>query len=80
MENILLKEFEFYIKNQDDLVKSHFGRYIIIKDNKVLGGDFGSDTEAIVYACNELNFKLGTFMVHLCMPGKENYTEYIYTY
>jgi hypothetical protein len=45
----LEKEFQYYLDHQDDLVKSHFGRYVVIKDEKVLG-DFGTEVEAIIYA------------------------------
>mgnify|MGYP001594964556 CR=1 FL=1 len=71
---MLEKEFQYYLKNQDDLVKQHYGRFIVIKDEKVLG-DFGSEVEAILHARKELKLELGTFLVQQCMPGKANYTQ-----
>ena len=71
---MLDNEFKYYLHNQDSLVKSHFGRYIIVKDDKVLG-DFNSEIEAILFGKNELKLPLGTFLVQHCMPGKENYTQ-----
>lgn len=73
---MLDKEFKYYITHQDDLVKSHYGRFIIIKGEKVLG-DFGGEVEAILHGKNELHLKMGTFLVQQCLPGKENYTNFI---
>ena len=71
---MLEQEFKYYLENQPELIKSHFGRFIIIKDQKVLG-DFGTEVEAILYAKNNLKLELGTFLVQHCLPGKENYTQ-----
>jgi hypothetical protein len=75
---MLKKEFEYYLKNQDDLVKKHYGRYIILKDETVYG-DFSSEVEAILYGKNQLGFEMGTFLVQHCMPGKENYTHFFHS-
>jgi len=75
---MLEKEFKYYLSNQEKLVQLHYGRYIIIKDEEVLG-DFGSEIEAILFAKNELHLKMGTFLVQHCMPGKENYTQYFHS-
>lgn len=72
--SMLQKEFKYYLDHQDELAKEHFGRYIIIKDQKVLG-DFSSEVEAILHAKKEIGLKLGTFLVQHCLPGKENYTQ-----
>jgi hypothetical protein len=72
---MLEKEFKYYLDHQNELVKSHYGRYIVIKDEKILG-DFGSEIEAVLYARNEGKLELGTFLVQQCMPGKENYTQF----
>ena len=76
---MLKKEFEYYIAHQDELVKNHFGRFIIIQNEKV-EGDFVSDIEAIKYAKNALHLPLGTFLVQQCMPGKENYTQFFHSH
>jgi hypothetical protein len=70
----LEKEFNYYVAHQDELVKTHFGRYIVIKDEKVIG-DFGNEVEAILSVKDKINLKLGTFLVQHCLPGKENYTQ-----
>jgi hypothetical protein len=75
---MLENEFKYYVEHQDDLVKTHFGRYIIIKGNEVLG-DFSSEIDAIKHARAVLNLDLGTFLVQHCMPGKENYTNFFHS-
>jgi len=74
---MLEREFKYYLDHQEELVKAHFGRFVIIKDDKVLG-DFGTEVEAIVHAKNTLNLKLGSFLVQHCLPGAENYTQYFH--
>lgn len=79
---MLDKELEYYIKNQDELVKYHFGRYVIIKDEGIVGNnnkDFSSVVEAILYAKNILKLNIGTFLIQQCMPGKESYTKFFHS-
>jgi len=76
---MLKKEFEYYLEHQEEFVKKYYGRYIIIKDQKVIG-DATSEIEAILYAKNTLNLQLGTFLVQECLPGKENYTAVFHSH
>ncbi len=69
----LEKEFKYYIKHQDELVKKYEGRVIVIKGHEILG-DYDSDLEAIEDTLKK-NHKLGTFLVKKCEPGIESYTE-----
>jgi ABC-type phosphate/phosphonate transport system ATPase subunit len=68
---MLEKEFEFYVKHQDELVKKYNGRVIVIKDQKVIGV-FDSELDAV----NETSktHEVGTFLVHRCEPGEQNYS------
>lgn len=75
---MLEKEFQYYVAHQDELVKAHFGRFIIIQDEEAVG-DFGTEIEAILYAKNELKLQMGTFLVQQCLPGKENYTQFFHS-
>lgn len=72
MDSVLKKEFEYYLKNQDELVKKYAGRYIVIKDETVIG-DYKTTTEALEEA--KKKYKEGTFLIQLCIPGKESYTQ-----
>jgi hypothetical protein len=68
----LKKEFEFYLENQAELAKKFNGKYIVIKNQEVIGV-FESEIEAIDKT--SANQKLGTFLVQKCEPGKESYTQ-----
>lgn len=68
----LEKEFEFYLKNQADLVKKYNGKYIVIKNQQVIGV-FDSEIEAVEKT--SVDHALGTFLVQKCEPGKESYTQ-----
>ena len=72
MDKPLEKEFKFYIEHQNELVKKHNGRVIVIKDCKVIG-DYDNDMEAITETSKI--HELGTFLVKKCEPGEESYTE-----
>jgi len=67
----LEKEFNFYIKNQDELVKKYNGKYVVIKGEEVLGS-YDSYNDALEKTVP--NHKLGTFLIQLCEPGKDSYT------
>ena len=68
---LLDKEFEFYVNNQAELVDKYNGRFLVIHNKKVFG-DYATLREA--YKAGAKKYPLGTFMVHKCGPGKENYT------
>ncbi|MFC1947314.1 DUF5678 domain-containing protein [Chloroflexota bacterium] len=67
----LEREFKYYIDNQDELIKKYRGKFIVIKDQKVIGV-FDSDLEAVEKTSQE--HELGTFLVQECNPGSSNYT------
>lgn len=72
MTKPLEKEFKYYIKNQKELVKKYNGKYIVIKDEKVIGS-YDSEIEAIEKTSK--TEELGTFLVQKCEPGEESYTQ-----
>ena len=72
MESPLKKEFEFYLANQAELVKQYNGRFVVIKDCKVIG-DYDSQSTAI--AETQKMHDLGTFLVQKVEPGTAAYTQ-----
>jgi len=68
----LKKEFNFYIANQDDLVKKYAGKWLVISNEQVRG-DFNSNREA--YSFGILNYIQGDFIIQLCSEGKDAYTQ-----
>lgn len=69
---MLEKEFQYYLDNQDSLVKKYKGKFLVIKDNDV-AGVYNTKQEA--YDNSTSKYQLGTFLIQECLPGKENYTQ-----
>lgn len=70
--NMLDKEFQFYLKNQDLLVNKYEGRFIVIKGEKVIG-NYSSEIEAL--SETKKTHEVGTFLIQFCSPGTNSYTE-----
>ena len=68
----LEKEFKYYLEHQDELVKMHNGKFIVIKDCQVIGS-YASETEAIAETLTKHD--LGTFLLQKCEPGNASYTQ-----
>jgi hypothetical protein len=67
----LEKEFKYYLKNQEELVKKYNGKFIVVKDEKVIGA-YDSHREALDKTI--IDHKLGTFLIQHCIPGDDSYT------
>ncbi len=72
MASSLEKEFEYYLKNQEQLVKKYNGKVLVIKNCTVIGV-YDSDQEAIEETTKQ--HELGTFLVQLCEPGEDSVTQ-----
>jgi len=68
----LEEQFRFYLEHQEELVKRYDGKYIVVKDYKVLGA-YDSEAEAIRETTRE--HELGTFIVQKCEAGDDAYTQ-----
>ncbi len=68
----LEQEFQYYLDNQDELVKKFKGRFIVIKGCQVVG-DYDSDVQAVEEASSK--YGLGTFLVQKCESGEESYSQ-----
>jgi len=65
------KEFEYFIENQEELVRQHGGKVLVIKGQQVIG-TYDSPLEA--YQETQKDHELGSFMIQQCTPGPEAYT------
>jgi len=72
MSKPLEKEFKYYLDNQDELVKKYNGRFIVIKNQKVIG-DYSTELEAIKKTSQKE--ELGTFLIQKCEPGSDSYSQ-----
>lgn len=65
------RELNFFVKNQERLVKEHLGKALAIKGEDILGV-YDSPLEA--YLEMQRRQQLGTVMIQVCTPGPEAYT------
>lgn len=76
-ENIALKkEFDFFIKNIDELIEKYESKYVVIKGEKVLGA-YETIEEAILVT--KRTEKMGEFLVKQCNPDKNSYSQIFQT-
>ena len=67
----LEKEFNYYLANQNELVKKYSGRFLVIIGENVVG-DYESHEQA--YFTSIQQYELGTFLIQECTEGEEAYT------
>jgi hypothetical protein len=69
---MLQKEFEYYLKNQEELVKKYLNKFLVIKDQKIIGV---YDTKQEAYDKSTSEIELGTFLIQHCLPGSLSHTQ-----
>lgn len=72
LEIMLEKEFQYYIDNQEQLVKKYNGKFIVIKGDSVIGA-YESHSEAYQEALKKN--EIGSFLIQHCLPGEDAYTQ-----
>ena len=70
---MLDKEFQYYIDHQQELLKEHEGKYIVVKDCGVVGS-YPSMEDALA-DCIRRGMEPGTFLVQKCSKGDTDYTQ-----
>ena len=65
------EELEYFISNQEELVREHGGKFLIIK-GKAIVGVHSSALKAYLAAIK--SHEPGSFMVQRCIPGPGAYT------
>lgn len=65
------KSFEYFLSHQDELAEKYPGKFIVIKDEKVIAV---YDDEATAVVETEKQYPLGTFIVQKCEHGPDSYT------
>lgn len=69
---MLKKEFQYYLDNQEELVKQHINKFLVIKDQTIVGI---YDTKEEAYDDSTSKFELGTFLIQHCLPGTLSHTQ-----
>lgn len=72
---MLRDEFHWFIDNQDELVRRHNGKVLVIKNREVVG-TYNSEPEAYWDATTK--HELGSFLIQRCEPGRSAYTVSIH--
>jgi hypothetical protein len=77
VDNVILKKnLEWYISQQEELVKKYNGKVLLIKDCQLIES-YETMEEAFLDATSR--FDLGTFTLQPCTPGPESYTITIFS-
>jgi hypothetical protein len=61
-DDVVQRQYDFYLANQDDLVKKYLGRWIVITGESVVG-DFPTEEDASAFA--SASHRDGTFVIQL---------------
>ena len=64
-------ELNYFIANQDELVKKHRGKVLVIKGKRLLGV---YPTALKEYLATKADHEPGSFMLQPCEPGPDAYT------
>ena len=65
------KELDYFISNQDKLVKKYFKKILVIKGEDIIGI---YETPLEAYLETKKNHEIGTFLIQPCEKGPEAYT------
>ncbi len=72
----LSAEFQYYLANQDEIVKKYNGQFVVIKNRSNIGA-YGNEIQAVEES--KKSHELGTFLVQHVTPGKDEYTEVLHS-
>lgn len=72
MTSPLEKEFQFYLDHQDDMVAKYDAKFVVIKDDVVLGA---YDYELTAVTKTQKSHEIGTFLVQKVSKGTSAYTQ-----
>ena len=68
----LEKDFQYFLDNQEELVKQYGGKFIVLKEQQVLGV-YNSEEEA--FTETQKQHELGSFLIQECKKGEDVYTQ-----
>ena len=72
MTSPLIKEFNYYLANQDELVAKYRDRFVVIKGGQVIGIH---DSELQAFKVTAKDHERGTFLIQHVSPGELEYTQ-----
>lgn len=69
---MLEKEFKYYLNNQKELVAKYNNKFIVIKNEQVIGS---YDSHSVAYNETLKTEELGTFLIQHCLPGEDSHSQ-----
>ena len=69
---MLKKEFKYFLEHQTEFAKKHNGKFIVIKNLKVLGV-YDTEIEAVDETLK--TEEMGTFLIQKCELGDSSFTQ-----
>ena len=72
MDSPLKKEFQFYLEHQNEMVAKYDGKFIVLKNEEVLGA-YDDELTAITEA--QKSHEIGTFLVQKVSTGSTAYSQ-----
>ncbi len=69
---MLKNEFRYFLKNQKRFVRKYKGKYIVIKNLRVIGA-YNTEIQAVEQTSKRE--EMGTFLVQKCEPGDKSFTQ-----
>lgn len=66
----LNNEYQFYLSNQEELVKKYNDKVIVIVNQEVVGS-FNNEEQAYFFAKEK--YELGTFLIQKCSENEKTY-------
>ena len=70
------EEFNYFISNQNELVKHYNKKILVIRGKSVVGSYRTFET---AYKNSVKKYPLGTFLIQECIAGEKAYTTYCYS-
>lgn len=77
MDNNLLREFDFFTMNHDDLFAKYPNKFIVLKDCSVIL--MGDSFEEAYAKAESAGLTPGTFLIQECSEGDSAYTQFFST-
>lgn len=68
--------FNYYLSHQQELVEKYNGKHVVVTKD---GVNDAYDTEEEAYYTSVKKHGLGNFLIQLCTPGDEAYTQNFYS-
>lgn len=71
---MIIKDFNYFKENRDEIIKEHKGEFVVIKNAEVLG--YYKTEENALKDMIEKEHELGSFIIQKCVTAEEDKVMY----